>query len=65
MVDGLLALTTKGQELVAAARQSTQARLAEMLGSLPETDCIEVTRVMESLRLVFGAQGRGRSQAKA
>jgi len=48
-----LALTSRGQTLLTAARGATKACLAEMLQSLSLTDRTLVINAMETLRLIF------------
>ena len=48
-----LALSPLGRATLRTARARTQARVAEMLGALSETERATVIRAMQALRLVF------------
>jgi DNA-binding MarR family transcriptional regulator len=48
-----LRLTSRGRKLLQAAREGTQARLADALASLPADRRVVVLEAMDSLRSVF------------
>ena len=54
-----LALTTRGAGVLEAARQDTQARLAEILAALSATERTSVVQAMQALRPVFASVQEG------
>jgi DNA-binding MarR family transcriptional regulator len=48
-----LALTAHGKAVLEAARQDTQARLAEILTALSSTERTAIVQAMQALRTVF------------
>jgi DNA-binding MarR family transcriptional regulator len=54
-----LALTAHGKAVLEAARQDTQARLAEILTALSSTERAAIVQAMRALRTVFVSTQEG------
>lgn len=58
-----LGLTASGQAAMAAALQTTRARLAERLTALPDAERLAVVEAMQVLRSVFATEPQAAAEA--